>query len=58
MWKPGQLVTVKGVVYRVKRADSANICGQCALNTGVFCAWPYRDRYSVPGNCYLKRVSP
>lgn len=60
MWKPGNLVTIKGVVYRVKRSNTANICGQCALsiNTGQACAWPYRSQYLVPDNCYLKRLSP
>lgn len=60
MWKPGNLVTIKGVVYRVKRTDSADICGQCALNKRElqYCAWPYRSRYLLPGDCYLKRVSP
>lgn len=58
MWKPGNLVTIKGVVYRVKRTDSDDICGPCALNTGVRCEWPYHNQYLLPNNCYLKRVSP
>lgn len=57
-WKPGNLVTIKGIVYRVKRNHGGNsVCKQCALNIG-YCGWPYRDRYFLPGNCYLKRVSP
>lgn len=57
MWKPGNLVTIKGIVYRVKRSHSANVCGQCALDNG-YCGWPNRNQYLLPGNCYFKRVSP
>lgn len=58
MWKPGNLVTVKGIVYRVKRSNFGGVCQHCALNNGVCCTWPNRDKYLVPGNCYLERVSP
>lgn len=57
MWKPGQLITINGIVYRVKHADSADICRKCAFNEAICCAWPFRQ-YLVPANCYLERMSP
>lgn len=60
MWKPGNLVTIKGVVYRVKRTDSAYTCRQCAFGDEFLCSLPARiyGRYPLPIDCYLKRVSP
>ena len=60
MWKPGQLITIRGIVYRVKRDYSGNVCGQCALKTAISCSFPARryEQYSLPRNCYLERVSP
>ncbi len=58
MWKPGNLVTIKGIVYRVKRARCGHsVCSECDLNDG-YCGWPNRGGYPLPSDCYLKRVSP
>jgi hypothetical protein len=60
MWKPGQLVTIKGTVYRIKRAVPAynscslcdfNYCGKCGLYTE-------HEPYPIPFDCYFKRLSP
>lgn len=69
MWKPGQIVTINGVVYRVKRNhDSRGPCEKCALNVqniyptltwrSAFCTWNNSKKYSLPGYCYLVRLSP
>ena len=60
MWRPGQLVTINGVVYRVKRNhDSKGPCEKCALRCcGAFCEWDGSKKYLIPGNCYLERLSP
>lgn len=62
MWKPGQLVTIKGIVYRVKRAIPAyKACSLCGFN---HCACTLFDAigddkpYPIAYNCYLKRLSP
>ena len=61
MWKPGNLVTIKGIVYRVKREYKPwHACRQCAFGTEPLCSFPTRHygKYPLPKNCYLKRVSP
>lgn len=57
-WKPGQLITIRGIVYRIERADSGSVCSECALNNGVCCTWPIHKQYPLPEDCYFKRVSP
>ena len=59
-WKPGQLVTINGIVYRVKRRLNryASVCHYCGFNTGTKCKYPMSMGYRVPGGCYLKRLSP
>lgn len=61
MWKAGNLVTIKGIVYRVKRECKPwYACCQCAFGDGPFCSLPDRHygRYPLPEDCYLKRESP
>lgn len=61
MWKPGNLVTVKGIVYRVKReSETFTACENCAFGGELCCSFPMRfyKRYPMPMDCYLKRVSP
>lgn len=58
MWKPGQLVTIRGIVYRVKRKHNGYVCKWCALDEGIGCIYPDDKRYLLRYNCYLIRVSP
>ena len=59
MWKPGQLVTINGVVYRVKRNhDIIGTCQKCALNEGKFCMWNNLKGYPLSAYDYLVRLSP
>lgn len=60
MYKPGQLLTIRGRVYRVKRAKHyMNTCHMCdagyeclALCDGsILCT-------GTPGDCYLQLVKP
>lgn len=58
-WKPGQIVTVDGVVYRVKRNDdSKSACKKCALARGPLCMWNDSKEYRLLGYDYLVRLSP
>lgn len=62
-WKPGQLVTIKGIVYRVKRCSHIeDVCEKCALVGKGLCiclqlCLEY-EQSLVPYDCYLIRVSP
>ena len=59
MWKPGNLVTVNGVVYRVKREYKPwHACKQCAFGDEFRCLLPKRNygRYPLPEDCYLEKV--
>ena len=68
MWKPGQLITICGEVYRVKRAcpwikcacafcyfycNSAESCELRIYNPKLRFCWDY-----IPDDCYFERVSP
>lgn len=60
-WKPGNLVTIKGVVYRVKREPMFyTTCQHCALGHGLNCSFPseHYEKYPLPVDCYLERESP
>lgn len=57
-WKPGQLVTIKGIVYRIERSNSGSVCRKCALDDVLCCTWPICTQYPLPEDCYFKRVSP
>lgn len=63
MWKPGQLVTIKGIVCRVKRSShKEDTCTKCAFAGKGFCICLRLclddALFSVPYDCYLVRVSP
>lgn len=60
MYKPGQLLTINHIVYRVKRArSSVGICHNCdardeclALDIGtILCV-------AAPVDCYLQLIKP
>lgn len=58
-WKPGQIVTIDGIVYRVKRNDdSKGTCKKCAFARGLLCTWNGSKEYRLPGYGYLVRLSP
>ena len=58
-WKPGQIVTINGVVYRVKRAYPIyNNCTICAFNDGFICRWPQKRDYQIQFDCHFERLSP
>ena len=56
-YKPGQLITVDGHVYRITKASESNTCKHC-----VNCKrWPSKCKQfgclgHVPVNCYFKLV--
>lgn len=68
MWKPGQLVTLNGVVYRIKRVDhnsKALPCESCIFEEWSFsCNLPkYKGIYRccidlIPSDCHFEKVSP
>jgi len=59
-WKPGQLVTIDGVVYQVKRANPCYIaCSLCNFRNCGACFLPrHYIPYPIPHDCYFKRLSP
>lgn len=67
MWKPGQLVTICGEVYRIKREDllnHRNICKLCSFYTQNECLLriyepKYRNCYNLlPIDCNFERLKP
>lgn len=62
MYKPGQLLTIDGKVYRVKRIKHYHLtCIIC--DARQLCFKGFRDRlrslcYGTPANCYLQLVVP
>ena len=65
MWKPGQLITICGEVYRVKRCErSYNICKDCAFDDDPNCDLRlYEPKYRscthlIPDDCYFVRAYP
>ena len=58
MWKPGQLVTIEGKVYRVKKHINDYTCTLCAfIKRKYFCKYP-KCTEKIPFNCYFKQVYP
>ena len=56
-YKPGQLITVDGHVYKITKASEPNTCKHCVN----YKCWTNRCRYfgcwgHVPINCYFKLV--
>lgn len=65
MWRPGQLVTINGIVYRIKRKPlSYMACDLCAFSGQLCCTLTYnQSKYEVctkliPNDCYFERLSP
>lgn len=69
MWKPGQLITICGEVYRIKRCEHSydacmNICKNCAFDNSPECELRiYEPKYRncmklIPFNCHFERVLP
>ena len=66
MWKPGQLVTINGIVYRVMRCKPdapfyPDACDGCAFAAFRGCVFPIFSRFcwdSIPNDCYFVRLSP
>ena len=58
MWKPGNLVTIKGIVYRVKREpEPYTSCKHCAFGYNFRCSLQVRrGMYPLPKDCYLEKV--
>lgn len=61
--KPGQLVTYKNHVYRVKRVDIEKVCDHCELEECrslciIFpgCKWDRYKKYTLPSDCELTLV--
>lgn len=59
MWKAGQLVTIEGKVYRVKKNPVLEPCLVCKdvstpgyANPCKICIWKLRS------NCYLEEIKP
>lgn len=66
MWKAGQLVTICGEVYRIRRAKHivcGNICKLCSFYTRYECLLrtyepKYRNCFNLlPEDCYFKRLN-
>jgi hypothetical protein len=68
-WKAGQIVTIKGVVYRVKSYKSeaplySSPCDGCAFACGNRCMFIVRaPKYCdcmqlIPNDCYFEKVYP
>lgn len=56
-YKPGQLMTIGGHVYRITKANEPNVCKHCVN----YKRWPNKCRCfscwgHVPINCYFKLV--
>ena len=65
-WKPGQLITICGEVYRVKRNcdKCVSFCKNCAFDNGPDCDLRiYEPKYRsctplIPDDCHFERVDP
>lgn len=67
MWKPGQLVTIGGIVYkicRISRNTAYYPCDLCAFSGQLCCTLTYNQlKYEdctklIPNDCYFERLSP
>jgi hypothetical protein len=66
MWKPGQIVTIGGVVFRIMRYKGEfYACGHCYFYLKrVACVLYTQSRTIgkcqnlIPEDCYFKRLSP
>lgn len=71
MWKPGQLVTLWGKVYRITKCDETaryRVCNFCAGSGNAPCIigviYPSKNGFetitcanNIPEGCYPKKVS-
>jgi len=60
MWKPGQIVTIRGIVCRVTKTARAR-CWRCEFAKLSWTEYPCRGCVSgvnekLPSNCYLKKI--
>lgn len=37
MWKPGQLVTIDGHVYRIRKTTQLFVCDECSHKRSILC---------------------
>ena len=67
MWRAGQLVTINGIVYRIRRNlhDTPYYpCDFCAFSIQFGCTLAYNQlKYKcctelIPNDCYFERLSP
>lgn len=64
MWKPGQLVTIHGEVYRIKRNDVSFVCRLCSFRPNWTCDLHKCEPKSkrcfelIPSNCYFEKLKP
>lgn len=66
MWKAGQLITICGEVYRVKKWNAPHLetCKDCVFNNPPECELRiYEPKYRnctklIPFNCHFERVYP
>lgn len=65
-YKPGQIVTIYGIVYRIMRCKPEAplypcACDGCTFGTFYKCAFPMTNLSCVdliPQDCYFVRLSP
>lgn len=59
MWKPGQIVTIKGKRYRIKKSKRGwtECCSYCQISNmcDTLCKKPTQK---LPDDCYLKELHP
>ena len=62
MWKPGQIVTVQGIRYRVVR-DEFPTCHKCAFfYSGKCYEFPCNEclnvggKFKLPDDCHLEKI--
>ena len=60
MWKPGQIVTIRGIVCRVTKTARAR-CWRCEFGLLPCSEYPCFDcvngiHKKLPSNCYLKKI--
>ena len=64
MWRPGQLITICGEVYRVIRCKPdapsyPDVCDGCTFAAFCGCVFPMLScMYLIPNDCYFVKVWP
>lgn len=61
MWKPGQIVTIRGKKYRITKDTvdfDCTVCDHCDMPVGRepchTCLWGHK----MPDNCHLQEIKP